>query len=374
MNDKKFIRTKVKKSLEKLFGEGYLSTYELQRLNILSSMVSSILITGRTELEKMALGNPERKKQESKVKQYKRFLMNKNIDIKTYFLPYIIPLLKTLGASGQLVFSIDGSKVGRGCMCLMFSVIYKGRAIPVVWKVYKAKKGHLPQQAHRDLLEELSAVVPDDCRIIITGDGEFDGCDWQTDILSHGWDYVLRTGKNRHISEDNWDVFKPGFVSLEQGDEIFFENIGFTKKGLRTNLFIWHGKGYKKPLYLVTNLDYPPEIKRFYKKRFKIETFFRDQKSKGFNIQLSGLSDPLRLGRLLIASCLAYILAVMGGLKAIKSVFYNEIASSNEKLLSIFQLGRRFLLLLVDLRQWRSFSWERDFLPDPPENYNCVPF
>ena len=30
-------------------------------------------------------------------------------------------------------------------MVLMFSVIYKGKAIPIVWSVHKAKKGHLPQ-------------------------------------------------------------------------------------------------------------------------------------------------------------------------------------------------------------------------------------
>ena len=60
MNDKNFIRTKVRKSLRKLFNRTYLSSYELHRLNVLSAMVSSILISGRTELSKMALCNPER--------------------------------------------------------------------------------------------------------------------------------------------------------------------------------------------------------------------------------------------------------------------------------------------------------------------------
>lgn len=374
MNDKKFIRTKVRKSLRKLFGKPYLGSYELQRLTVLSSMVSSILLSGRTELSQMALNNPNRTKLSSRVKQYKRLLMNENIDATTYFLPYIKPLLKNLAASATLVFSIDGSVVGSGCMCLMFSVIYKGKAIPVVWKVYRRKKGHLPEKEHQELLSELAKIVPENCRVVITGDGEFDGCSWQSDILEKGWDYVLRTGKNVQMTEQKGDVFKPGFVQLIAGNHLFFEQVGFTKKEFETNLFIWHGKGHKDPLILITNLDFDMEIKRFYKKRFKIEPFFRDLKSQGFHIHRSGLRDPKRLSKLLLAACLAYILCIMSSTKAYKSVFYDEISRTDIESLSLFQLGRRFLLFLVDIRQWRSFSITRDLKNELPFEYKCVPF
>lgn len=374
MNDKKFIRAKVRKSLRKLLGQSYLGSYHLQRLTVLSSMVSSILLSGRTELSKMALSNPGRTKLSSRVKQYKRLLMNENVDAKTYFLPYVKPLLENLSASGELVFSIDGSVVGSGCMCLMFSVIYKGRAIPVVWKVYRRKKGHLPEKEHRKLLGELAGLVPGNCRVVVTGDGEFDGCCWQSDILAKGWDYVLRTGRNVQITESGGDVFKPGSVKLTGGGHLFFEDIGFTQKDMGANLFIWHGKGHREPLILVTNLDFGPQIKRFYKKRFKIEPFFRDLKSQGFHINRSGLRDPQRLNRLLIAACLAYILCIMGGAKACKSKFYDEIARTDGEYLSLFQLGRRFLLFLVDVRQWRPFSIIRDVKHESPFFFNCVPF
>jgi hypothetical protein len=42
-----------------------------------------------------------------------------------------------------------------------------------------------------------------------------------------------------------------------------------------------------------------------YRKRAHIETFFSDQKSRGFHIHKSHLRDPARLSRLLIAACLA---------------------------------------------------------------------
>lgn len=57
-------------------------------------------------------------------------------------------------------------------------------------------------------------------------------------------------------------------------------------------------KGYKDPLYLVTNLTSADEACRLYAKRFRIETFFSDQKSRGFHLHRSHLADPTRLSRL----------------------------------------------------------------------------
>src|SRR6266566_256144 len=56
-------------------------------------------------------------------------------------------------------------------------------------------------------------------------------------------------------------------------------------------------KGYHEPLYLVSNMAAAEEACRWYEKRFRIETFFSDQKSRGFHIHKSHISDPQRLSR-----------------------------------------------------------------------------
>ena len=184
------------------------------------------------------------------------------------------------------------------------------------------------------------------------GDGEFDGCDWQDDILDNGWSYVVRTGKNKEFEEEEGEYFKAGKIGVGAESTFFIEAVKFTKKRFGpVNLLIWHDRKHKEPIILISNLDYVPDIKQLYKKRFKIEPFFRDQKSKGFNIQKSGLGNPERIAKLLIASCLAYVLCVLGGLKALNSKFYDIIAEQNQKELSLFQLGLRYLRVLVDLRQ-----------------------
>ncbi len=343
-------------------GSQNLSGHELDRLNVLSSMVSAILITGRSELRQMARGVSADNQFATRVKRFKRWLLNKHTNYAIYYLPFAEQLLKVLSKKGTLIFSIDGSVVGKGCIALMFSVIYKSKALPVIWQVYKGKKGHLPESAHRRLLSELSKIIPgESSRVVIVGDGEFDGCDWQSDILQHGWDYVLRTGAQIQIEEYEGEVFKLGHVLLERSTDLFFEEVRFTKKLYGpVNLLIWHGQQHEDPIYLVTNLDFNLEIQQFYKKRFKIEPFFRDQKSKGFHIQRSGLRDPKRIEKLLIATCLAYMLSIMASTKACDSKFYNRAARTDGDFLSLFQLGKIFMEVLIDLRQWRTFSWLKD--------------
>ena len=40
---------------------------------------------------------------------------------------------------------MDGSVVGRGCLALMLHVVYKGRALPLAWRVRHNLKGHGPE-------------------------------------------------------------------------------------------------------------------------------------------------------------------------------------------------------------------------------------
>src|SRR3712207_3527771 len=66
-------------------------------------------------------------------------------------------------------------------------------------------------------------------------------------------------------------------------------------------LAIWEA-AYEEPIYLVTNMLDLRTALAAYRKRAQIETFFSDQKSRGFQLHKSHVSDPKRLTRLLIAS------------------------------------------------------------------------
>ena len=107
----------------------------------------------------------------------------------------------------------------------------------------------------------------------------------------------------------------------------------------------WWKKGNKNPIYLVTNMDSTREVCNVFCKRIYIETFFSDQKSRGFNLHKSHISDPSRLSRLMIATCLAYIRL---GEICMDRGWIGTIHRTYRCDLSLFQIGFRFLEFLLN--------------------------
>jgi D-alanyl-lipoteichoic acid acyltransferase DltB (MBOAT superfamily) len=71
----------------------------------------------------------------------------------------------------------------------------------------------------------------------------------------------------------------------------------------------------------------------------RIETFFSDQKSRGFNIHKSHWADPARLSCMLIAAGLAYIWMICRGLQVSAESNVTSIDRTEHLDKSLFRLG-----------------------------------
>lgn len=225
----------------------------------------------------------------------------------------------------------------------MISLLYGKRALPITWLVVKGCKGHLPERLHLDLLFQLQTILPQNCQAIFLGDGEFDGIGLQAALQAFDFRYVCRTAKNIQLHEDGLP-FSFTDLCLGPGDQISIPHVWFTREGYGpvTVIARW-GRGYTEPLFLVTNFDLADEALYWYKKRFQIETFFSDEKSRGFYLHKSHLSDPHRLGTLMIAACLAYLWIVYLGLLALRRDWVKVIHRPDRCDWSLFRLGLALL-------------------------------
>jgi len=181
--------------------------------------------------------------------------------------------------------------------------------------VRQGPKGHFPEALHIALVELVSGLIPEGAQVVLLGDGACDGTRLQQTVQDAGWSYVCRTGCHRTAWWDG-ETFRLDTLGacIKPGTLIELSEVLLTRKAYGPIMLIcgW-AKGYKEPIYLVTNMASAEEACRLYTKRFLIETFFSDQKSRGFHLHKSHLSDPQRLSRLLIAACLAYIWIVYLG-------------------------------------------------------------
>jgi hypothetical protein len=314
-----------------------------QHLNTLVAMICGLIGGKHAHLPMIADHAPSHgATQESLIKRFRRFLQHEAHTLDRWFLPVAQALLQAL-AHRPIHLVMDGSPVGRGCLALMVSVVYHGRALPLCWVVVAAPKGHFPEATHRALLAQVQHLMPPEARVIVLGDGEFDGVDLQADLRRVGWQYVCRTAANIVITAEGVQ-FPVAAVAPQPGEALAVTPAWMTaaRYGPISLLAVWE-PSCPRPLYLVTNLSDLDAAVAHYRKRAHIETFFSDQKSRGFHLHRSHLSDPVRVSRLVLAACLAYLWLVYLGVCARREGWLRHLHRLDRCDLSLFRLGLRLL-------------------------------
>ena len=336
--DNHHVYRRISKSLRQIYPKR-MTGRQARHMNTLAGMISGIVRSGKSQLKAMAKKAPDQSKTESRIKRFSRYLQNDDIDAQTYFTPFLEALLAGLATCGPLVLAMDGSEVGRNCLALMVSVIYQKRALPLAWVVVRGSKEHFPEETHCQLIQTAKPLLPEGSDVIFLGDGEFDGNQLQAEIARNGWQYVCRTAKNRLI-DDAGDEFALDEIHLQPGDCLSLPDVMVTQDKYGPVLVVaWWRKDTKEPIYLVSNMELAEEACYWYGKRFRIETFFSDQKSRGFHLHKSHVSEPKRMARLLIAACLAYIWVIYLGALAKRDEWVAIIHRTDRCDLSLFQLG-----------------------------------
>jgi hypothetical protein len=316
----------------------------LENQMTLAMMITGILRGRSGQLRKMANAVQYNSKKESLIDRFRRFVRNQHVKVEVEYLPFGQRLLKAFG-QGPIVLMIDSTKLGGHCLCLMVSVYYKSRAMPLAWVTYKGRKGHSSQAVQLQLFKQVKALLPAEVPLVLVGDGEFDGSeviDWFEQ--DSPWRYVCRTDKtNKILYQDQWLGLHE--LPLTEGQEAFFSQVRFTENndsGPVNIMAVWH-QARQEHWFFVTNCPSAAEAKGFYTLRFTTETLFSDLKGRGFNLDDTRLWQPDRLHRLLLAAAMAYFLMVALGVEAIVSGVFRKLVRTDAFYHSLFQLGLFYL-------------------------------
>ena len=313
-------------------------------------MVRGLIASQHVSLGKIADNQQGKIHSLSQVKKNERWLDNGLIDAETFFTPLIIKILHgIILQEKQLVFVIDGSIVGRGCQTLMLSVLWKKKAIPVVWKTVQAPKGHFPESDHLQLsklLEDILKTLPN-VRCVMLGDGEYDGSKWIQQLQNMNFEYVLRTAKDTLLTNQEQEIFQPKKLEVGKESFLYIPDCKLSSQ-VKTHFVLWHERTFKDPVCLLTNQEIGQMAIGYYRKRFKIETLFKDFKSEGFNLHKSKMTDPERLNRLIIVCALAYLWLI--GMEAAiftKKSWIKKVYKVQKDTQNLFTHGKRLYKYLI---------------------------
>jgi len=345
------------------------NSHQEQHLNTLALLICGIVGAQQVQFAPIADHAPIRgQKNESLITRFRRFVKHDDITLEAVWLPFARAVLAGLAAS-PLTILLDGTTAGRGCMVLMASVVYQGRAIPLLWTVVKGKKGHLPQDVHCALIRQLREVIPAQATVLVLGDGEFDGTALQAAIRAATWDYACRTASNITIYAAD-RVFTVGDLPVQRGEAVAIADVEMTgaRYGPILLIGVWE-EVHDEPIYLITSLTDAQCAIESYRLRFRIECMFAEHKSRGFHIHKSHLKKPERVARLLIATSLAYLWVHAVAMFAQAQGWIERFHRKDRCDLSLFQIGVRAIRYAVR-EGWRipvSFVLPANPLPGPQE-------
>jgi hypothetical protein len=157
-----------------------------RHLLTLAALISGIVGSKSTQVPPIAAKGPNGTHPDSRVKRFARWCDNARILEEVYFLPSADVLLRHL-ALQTLVLVMDGSGVGRGCTALLIHVVYKGRALPLAWRVRHAPQGPFPEALPSALVDLISGLLPVGAQVVLLGDGACDGTRLQQTLQQAGW-------------------------------------------------------------------------------------------------------------------------------------------------------------------------------------------
>ena len=215
------------------------------------------------------------------------------LDVEACFEP-LLKWVLLLWQGKQLALAIDPTLQKDQMTALVVSVLYRGCAIPVAWRILPAGKPGAWIDPIVGLLAILGAAVPDSMEVIVMADrGLWSPRLWHA-IRGQGWHPVMRIQQRTHFAPTGKRLrpagrfASPGHCWIGEGE------LRSSVRRIKVTLIAVWLEGQQEPWTIVTDLPPSREIASLYALRAWIEVGFRALKSVGWQWQRTRRTDPDR--------------------------------------------------------------------------------
>jgi len=381
--------------------KAFLPNHRICLLKVLLLLVNGILLSNSCNLNKVKKkGSLIVGKQVNPQSTYTRFIRFFKMKGIAGFTVGVLQLvlsmaLPYLGNTQLHCLALDRTnwKLGKLNINILYVglVLGNGYFIPLFFTLLN-KRGNSSQAERITLFDTFTSVfnLLTNLSFVVVGDREFIGMDWFTYLLANSYEFVMRLRKKDYldllaeqqgISVDKLkkkiakQVRQKGccVLPLKIGDKTVYYHVALNQKKQNNKKSINKRKAAKKNKSSNTKTKPPKKGSKSKKKdkyirflstkedhqwtceqygrRWKIEVFFEDCKSKGFDLEAISFKQFAKI-RLMVAICsLCYILCLIQGIIAyqIKEPMFKIDKRSNKKYkrTSVFTKGYELIEQIV---------------------------
>lgn len=313
------------------------------RLKTLASIVPAAM--EQEGLGVLALGRAMREKTSAKhsIKRVNRFLGNEDLESEALAQGIFDAFAPE---RGRVVVLADWTDVTNAKM-LVFALPANGRSIPFYTVVVpkKVKKRGLAE-AENAGLKALKAICGGRADITVVADRGFGNKRWLGAVREAGFHFVQRISGVFNVETEQY-MGNVSEMKIRRGPKARdwgYGTVGDDEEIEGRLITAWDPRA-KEPWYLVTDLDdaLAEEIISIYRRRWWIETLFRDSKNRDWGLGLDAvdLKDYQRYERLFYIVALAFILLSAHGAVAEVEGVDKEVKANTRKtrVLNLLRIG-----------------------------------
>ncbi len=311
-------------------------------------------------------------------KEDKRGASRCEVDVSQSFVPLLRWILSWWSApEKRLALAMDATSLGQRLVVLAISVVYRGCAIPVAWRVLPAIEKGSWKEPWLDLFSPFEEEIPEDWVVIVLADrGLYAKWLWEA-IRKCKWHPFLRINRRFFFRPNEGSQFTTLSLAFQQpGCSWAGAGTCFRVHSIQATLLVRWEAGFAEPWLILTDLPPQQTLPAWYGLRTWIEGGFKHIKSAGWQWQYTRMLDPQRATRFWLAIAVAtlWVLSVGGQADAnlpassLEALPPTHIArhrtprTSLPRLLSCFHRG--LLVILTALLAHRPFPLGR-FVPEP---------
>src|SRR4030095_14686278 len=235
---------------------------------------------------------------QSTVRRFSRWMENARIDVHALYGPLLQQALAEWGTQ-VLYLALDTSMLWDTYCLVRISLVYRGRAVPIVWTVLAHPSSSVAYEVYNGLLDKVAALLPVRCTVVFTADRGFADSHLMQHLTRLGWHWRIRIKGSFWIYRHGTRPCKVNRMPLSPGQALFWHHVTITKlKYGPVHLAL--GRPIDSQEYWFVVSDEPTELKTFaeYGRRFDIEENFLDDKSHGFHLEASLIRSAKALERL----------------------------------------------------------------------------
>ncbi len=341
--------------------------HDIRTFNTFGWAVVGLLFSHQISLTRWCQHRPGKAQAESKVRQLSRWLHNPKVEVAALYRPLISTALQSY-AGEKMVLALDTSQLWAQYVIIRLSLVYRGRAIPIVWHVIVSKSATVGFGTYAPLLERAADLLPAGVQVLFLADRGFAHLGLFKLLRDLNWRFRIRLKQSMNVYRANGRQTKVSWLMPPQGEARFVHKIWLTDR--------CYGPLYLALAHVQTRdgheqwaivSDEPTALQTFdeYGQRFSIEENFLDDKSGGFQLESSLIRNAQALSRLCLILATATLYLVSTGVSVVTLGWRRMVDSHWQRGLSYFKIGWRWLdYALTNNRYLLRFSW-LDPAPDP---------